>query len=410
MPSAPDAARAFDILAGDHHQVGHFVDDDDDIGQRLQIEFFRLIHGFAGLAVKAGLYGSRQDFALVERLLNAGVEAIDVTNTDLRHFLVALFHLPHGPFQRDDGLLGIGDDRREQMRNAVIDRQFEHLRIDHDQAALFRRHAIDERQDHGVDRDRLTRAGGTGHEKMRHLGKIGDDSFATDRLAECHRQLGLAAFEITRPDKFAQEHRFARAVGKLDTNGIAARNDGDARGNRAHRAGDIVRQTDNARRLDAGRRFKLIKRYDRAWTHMDDFALDAEVFQHALKPPGILLQNVRVQRVVLDDILWLGQQMDRRNLETIWRNKRGLRFACNPLARLRPRRWCGNTRRASRCRAWSKGRITGENTIGQALFVVEWRLVEIVVDGRCLSACTRFRPFLEGGLCPLQTVDRSLQS
>ena len=28
--------RAFDVLAGDHHQVGHLVDDDDDVGQRLE--------------------------------------------------------------------------------------------------------------------------------------------------------------------------------------------------------------------------------------------------------------------------------------------------------------------------------------------------------------------------------------
>ena len=29
--------RAFDVLAGDHHQVGHLVDDDDDIGQRREV-------------------------------------------------------------------------------------------------------------------------------------------------------------------------------------------------------------------------------------------------------------------------------------------------------------------------------------------------------------------------------------
>ena len=31
--------RAFDVLAGDHHQVGHLVDDDDDVGQRLESSF-----------------------------------------------------------------------------------------------------------------------------------------------------------------------------------------------------------------------------------------------------------------------------------------------------------------------------------------------------------------------------------
>src|SRR5690606_8124116 len=31
--------RAFYVLAGDHHQVGHFVDDDHDIGHGLEVEF-----------------------------------------------------------------------------------------------------------------------------------------------------------------------------------------------------------------------------------------------------------------------------------------------------------------------------------------------------------------------------------
>ena len=55
--------RAFDVLAGDHHQVGHLVDDDDDIGQRLEIELLVLVDRLAGFAVEAGLHGARQRFA-----------------------------------------------------------------------------------------------------------------------------------------------------------------------------------------------------------------------------------------------------------------------------------------------------------------------------------------------------------
>ena len=35
--------RAFDVLAGDHHQVGHLVDDDDDIGHRRQVHRLALL-------------------------------------------------------------------------------------------------------------------------------------------------------------------------------------------------------------------------------------------------------------------------------------------------------------------------------------------------------------------------------
>ena len=59
--------RAFDLLAGDHHQVGHFVDDDHDIGQDGQVHLLLLVDRLAGLAVEAGLHGAGDDLALVAR-------------------------------------------------------------------------------------------------------------------------------------------------------------------------------------------------------------------------------------------------------------------------------------------------------------------------------------------------------
>jgi hypothetical protein len=66
----------------------------------------------------------------------AGVVSVDVTHAELGHFLVAVLHLAHRPFERDHRFLGIGHDGREQMRDSVIDRKLEHLRVDHDQPAL----------------------------------------------------------------------------------------------------------------------------------------------------------------------------------------------------------------------------------------------------------------------------------
>jgi hypothetical protein len=45
-----------DLLAGDHHQVGHLVDDDDDEGHLLGREFLGLEDRLAGLVVEAGLH------------------------------------------------------------------------------------------------------------------------------------------------------------------------------------------------------------------------------------------------------------------------------------------------------------------------------------------------------------------
>jgi hypothetical protein len=56
--------RAFDVLAGHHHQVGHFVDDDDDVGQRIEVELFFLVDRLAGFLVEAGMHRARQILAL----------------------------------------------------------------------------------------------------------------------------------------------------------------------------------------------------------------------------------------------------------------------------------------------------------------------------------------------------------
>ncbi len=63
---------ALDLLAGDHHQVGHLVDDDDDVGQRREIHDLVLVDRLAGLAVEAGLHGAGDDLALGLRLGRRG--------------------------------------------------------------------------------------------------------------------------------------------------------------------------------------------------------------------------------------------------------------------------------------------------------------------------------------------------
>ena len=116
--------RTLDLLAGDHHQVRHLVDDDDDERQGLEVEFLALKDRLAGFAVKTGLHGAGDRFALLGGLADALIKAVDVADADLRHLAVAVFHLADGPFERDDGLGWVGDDGRQQMRDAIIDRQF----------------------------------------------------------------------------------------------------------------------------------------------------------------------------------------------------------------------------------------------------------------------------------------------
>ncbi len=66
------------------------------------------------------------------------------------------------------------------MRDAVVDGQLQHLRVDHQEAALVGRQPVEQRQDHGVDADRLARAGGAGDQQMRHARQVGDHRRAGD--------------------------------------------------------------------------------------------------------------------------------------------------------------------------------------------------------------------------------------
>ena len=50
--------RALDVLAGDHHQVGHLVDDHHDVGDGIELEIFLLVDRLAGFLVVAGVHGA----------------------------------------------------------------------------------------------------------------------------------------------------------------------------------------------------------------------------------------------------------------------------------------------------------------------------------------------------------------
>ena len=116
------------------------------------------------------------------------------------------------------------------------------------------------------------------------------------------RHSGSLCFEISKSSagqQLAQVHGLAGLVGQLDADGVAARDHGDAGRDRAHRARDVVRQGDDARRLGAGRGLELVERDDRAGMDVDDFALDAEIADDFLEPAGRLLEDVLGQRRAL---------------------------------------------------------------------------------------------------------------
>ena len=172
------------LLADDHHQIRELVDNDHDEGQAGQV--LDVLRHDAGHPLRDLLHANRilDRLACIGSLLDLAVETADVAHAEQRHQLIAPLHLRNAPAQRIGRLFHVGDHRREQMRNALVHRQFEHLRIDHDHAHVFGHRLVQQAQDHGVDAHRLARSGRACDQKVRHARQIRGHRTAADVLAE----------------------------------------------------------------------------------------------------------------------------------------------------------------------------------------------------------------------------------
>jgi hypothetical protein len=89
--------------------------------------------------------------------------------------LIPPFHLVNRPLEHPRRFAVAGDDLVAEMRERVVGRQLDHLRIDHQHAEIVWRIAVHEARNDCVDADRLARPRGARDQEMRHLGQIGDD-------------------------------------------------------------------------------------------------------------------------------------------------------------------------------------------------------------------------------------------
>ena len=304
----------FDLLTRDHHQVGHFVDDYNDIGKRFRLELIRFENGLARLVIETGLYRAAEHLVLGQCLADAAIVTFDVPDAHFRHLAVAFFHLAHDPLEGDDSLLGVRHDGRQQVRNAVIDGEFQHLGVNHDHPAFLRCQLVEQRQDHGVDGHGFARTCGTRDQQMRHLGKVRDDRVAADVLAERQRQALIAIAEIAAGEDLTQDDFFAVLVRQFDTDNTAPRHGGNPCGQGRHGARDIVGKPDHTARFQTGRGLKLVHGDDGTRTHGDDLAFDAVVIEHGFEHARIFFQRFIAEVQPFDGVGAL-QQVKRRKLK-----------------------------------------------------------------------------------------------
>ena len=133
----------FDLFAHHHHQIGQFIDHDDDVRQALQ---------------RFGRIGRERKRVVDKLFTRLGVVDFDVVarkiaHAQLAHQLVAPLHLHHAPVQAMRGLAHISHHRREQMRNAFIDAHLQHLRVNQQEAHIASFGFVEQGEDGGVDAD-----------------------------------------------------------------------------------------------------------------------------------------------------------------------------------------------------------------------------------------------------------------
>ena len=335
--------QLLDLLADDHHQVGEFVDHDDDVRQWIERRHcaFVLAHGKQSRDQRIG-----HRLAGLLCVAHLAVETTQVPDTQFLHQLVTPLHLGDAPAKRIGRLLHVGHDRRQQVRDALVDRQLEHLRIDHDQAHLLSRALVKQRQHHGVDRDRLAGTGGPRDQQVRHPREVHDDRRATDILAEreCERRSELVIG--TRADDLAERDQFTRFVRNFQAHDrLAGYHLDDPHADRRKRAREVLGERADLAHLHAGCGLQFEAGDDGARQHGDDLDIHAEIFQLDLDQPrdrierlgriGLLARRRIVEQLELRKILGgrLCEQLD-------------LSFLLDTLARLRWRGGFDARRRA----------------------------------------------------------------
>ena len=193
----------------DEHEIGEFVDHDDD-ERELLIRVFEVIF-------------------------------FDFAHTGFGEALVARIHLARHFEQSARREFRIGDRGLDEMRDAVVDRKFDALGIDEEHLHFIRRRTHEERCDNAVEADALPTPRRACHEQMRHLTEIAENGAARNIFAQGHveRRDGSAIGQGLKDLADRDDRR--DGIGHLDADRrFAGDRRFDAHRRRCEREGDIV--------------------------------------------------------------------------------------------------------------------------------------------------------------------------
>ena len=110
--------RIFNIAWSHHHQVSQFVNDHQQIWVRPQNALTTCWRSYL-----AGAY--------------CRIEIVHVPKAKVRKIVVTLIHFGNHPLQGIGGLLGISDDRSDEVRHTFVDAQLNALGVNEDHSNLI---------------------------------------------------------------------------------------------------------------------------------------------------------------------------------------------------------------------------------------------------------------------------------
>ena len=162
-----------DILFGDHHQIGKFVDDEHDLRQPL----------FLGKKARIIFVDLADERSLSSLFFKERITAL---------------HFGDRPVENGDNFGRLVDDLVDhQVRQFIVYIEFDLFGVYKYYAQFLGTVFIQKADDQRIEADALTRAGGAGNEKVFHLGDIARDRAPFDVLSHAEherRRLGVGKF------------------------------------------------------------------------------------------------------------------------------------------------------------------------------------------------------------------------
>ena len=194
------------------------------------------------------------------------------------------------------------------MRNAFVNRQLQHFRVDHDETNVFRLRLVKHAEDHGVHPNRFTRTGCSRHQQVRHFRQIGYHRIAGNIFTQHDGQRRRVFTELRVIQHFTQINGLPFFVRQFQAYVWFTRNHfHHAHRDSRQRTRQVTRKVGNTRRFHTRRQIQFKTGDHRTWRVIHHISLDAEISQASFNQARHLFQREGINR--LHFTRWLRQQI-----------------------------------------------------------------------------------------------------